>query len=63
MDTRFNYVKVAAGTYEAMRGLERYLHSSGLKEALLHLIKLRVEPGTYQPAAATPASPTAAIGR
>ena len=41
MDTRFNYVNVAPGTYEAMRGLERYLRSSGLEEALVHLVKLR----------------------
>ena len=41
MNTRFNYVKAAPGTYEAMRGLERYLRSSGLEEALVHLIKLR----------------------
>jgi AhpD family alkylhydroperoxidase len=41
MTARFNYLKVAPGTYEAMRGLERYLHASGLDAALLHLIKLR----------------------
>jgi len=41
MNTRFNYVKAAPGTYEAMRGLERYLRSSGLEEALVHLITLR----------------------
>ena len=41
MKSRFNYVKVAPGAFEAMRGLERYLQSSGLEEPLLHLIKLR----------------------
>lgn len=41
MTSRFNYLKVAPGVYEAMRGLERYLSSSGLEPALLHLIKLR----------------------
>src|SRR2546421_3635240 len=41
MDARFDYLKVAPGVYEAMRGLERYLKSSGLEEPLLHLIKLR----------------------
>ena len=33
--------KVAPGVYHAMRGLENYLHESGLEESLLHLIKLR----------------------
>ncbi|HEV2400083.1 MAG TPA: carboxymuconolactone decarboxylase family protein [Candidatus Sulfotelmatobacter sp.] len=38
---RFDYAKVAPGTYHAMLGLERYLHECGLEEALLHMIKLR----------------------
>ena len=38
---RFDYAKVAPGTYHAMLGLERYLHESGLEEPLLHLVKLR----------------------
>jgi AhpD family alkylhydroperoxidase len=38
---RFDYAKVAPGTYQAMLGLEKYLHQSGLEESLLHLIKLR----------------------
>ena len=38
---RFEYAKVAPGVYHAMRGLENYLHESGLEESLLHLIKLR----------------------
>jgi AhpD family alkylhydroperoxidase len=42
MGARFNYVKAAPGGYQAMAGLERYLHQCGLEEALLHLIKLRV---------------------
>jgi AhpD family alkylhydroperoxidase len=33
--------KVAPGVYQAMRGLETYLHQSGLEIPLLHLIKLR----------------------
>ena len=41
MNARFNYLKVAPGTYEAMRGLEKYLKSCGLEEPLVHLIKLR----------------------
>jgi AhpD family alkylhydroperoxidase len=38
---RFDYAKVAPGTYHAMLGLEHYLHESGMEESLLHLIKLR----------------------
>ena len=38
---RLDYGTVAPGVYDAMRGLERYLTSCGLEEALLHLIKLR----------------------
>ena len=38
---RFEYAKVAPGVYHAMRGLENYLHESGLEESLFHLIKLR----------------------
>jgi AhpD family alkylhydroperoxidase len=33
--------KVAPGAYQALRGLETYLHQSGLEIPLLHLIKLR----------------------
>src|SRR5712692_5735880 len=33
--------KVAPGVYQAMLGLETYLHQSGLELPLLHLIKLR----------------------
>jgi AhpD family alkylhydroperoxidase len=33
--------KVAPGVYQAMQGLEKYLHQSGLEIPLLHLIKLR----------------------
>lgn len=32
---------VAPGAYQALRGLETYLHQSGLEIPLLHLIKLR----------------------
>ena len=42
MDSRFNYVKAAPGSYKAMLGLEQYLHDCGLEESLIHLIKLRV---------------------
>ena len=41
MKSRFNYVDVAPGAYEAMVGLERYLRECGLEESLIHLIKLR----------------------
>jgi AhpD family alkylhydroperoxidase len=38
---RYNQAKVAPDGTKAMLGLERYLHSCGLEESLLHLIKLR----------------------
>src|SRR5919202_3812722 len=41
MKTRFDGMKVAPGAYQAMYGLEQYLHGCGLEESLLHLIKLR----------------------
>lgn len=41
MDERFDYDKAAPGVYKAMMGLEKYLHTCGLEESLLHLIKLR----------------------
>jgi AhpD family alkylhydroperoxidase len=41
MTPRFNYAKAAPGAYQAMRGLEKYLHECGLEERLIHLIKLR----------------------
>jgi AhpD family alkylhydroperoxidase len=42
MEPRLDYLKVARGAYEAMLGLEKYLHQSGLEQPLLHLVKLRV---------------------
>ena len=41
MEPRFNYVKAARGAYEALLGLEKYLHQSGLEESLLNLVRLR----------------------
>jgi AhpD family alkylhydroperoxidase len=41
MKARFDYSAVAPGAYQAMRGLEKYLHDCGLEESLIHLIKLR----------------------
>jgi AhpD family alkylhydroperoxidase len=34
-------INVAPGIYQAMRGLETYLHQSGLETSLLLLVKLR----------------------
>ena len=42
MEARIDYAKVARGPYEAMLGLEKYLHQCGLEQPLLDLIKLRV---------------------
>jgi len=41
MKPRIDYVQTARGVYDAMLGLERYLHQSGLEPSLLHLVKLR----------------------
>ncbi|HZQ22573.1 MAG TPA: carboxymuconolactone decarboxylase family protein [Terriglobales bacterium] len=41
MRQRIHYESVAPGAYQAMMGLEKYLHQSSLEEPLLHLIKLR----------------------
>ncbi len=41
MTPRYDYAKAAPGAYEAMRGLEKYLHDCGLEPALVHLVKLR----------------------
>jgi AhpD family alkylhydroperoxidase len=41
MEPRLDYLKVGRGVYEAMLGLEKYLHQCGLEESLLNLIKLR----------------------
>ena len=42
MEPRINGMKIAPDAYKAMLGLEVYIHQSGLEEALLHMIKLRV---------------------
>jgi AhpD family alkylhydroperoxidase len=42
MKPRFNYVRHAAGGYQAMLALEKFLHESGLEAVLIHLVKLRV---------------------
>jgi AhpD family alkylhydroperoxidase len=41
MEQRFNYFKAAPDAYQAMRGLESYLHGCGLEQGLLHLVKFR----------------------
>ena len=41
MKPRFDYAKVAPGTYHAMLGMEKYLHECSIEQPLLHLIKLR----------------------
>ena len=41
MEPRINYLKAGRGVYEAMLGLEKYLHQCGLEESLIDLIKLR----------------------
>jgi AhpD family alkylhydroperoxidase len=38
---RIDIAKFAPGAYQAMLGLERYLHECGLEANLLHLLKLR----------------------
>ncbi len=41
MKVRLNYSRAAAGVYDAMDALDRYLGSCGLEGALLHLVRLR----------------------
>lgn len=41
MEQRIDYLRAGRGGYEAMLGLEKYLHECGLEESLIHLIKLR----------------------
>jgi AhpD family alkylhydroperoxidase len=41
MEPRIDYLRVARGVYEAMLGLEKYLHQCGLEGSLIDLVKLR----------------------
>ncbi|GAA3430074.1 carboxymuconolactone decarboxylase family protein [Streptosporangium sandarakinum] len=41
MKERMNVAELAPEGYEAMRGLEKYLHRSGLSKTTLELVKLR----------------------
>jgi len=38
---RFNYVHRVPDGYEAMMGVEKFLHDSGLEPILMHMVKLR----------------------
>jgi AhpD family alkylhydroperoxidase len=42
MSLRVDYTKAAPGAYQAMIGLEKYLHDCGLEGKLLELVKMRV---------------------
>lgn len=42
MESRIDYMKFARGAYEALLGLEKYLHQCGLEQSLIDLVKLRV---------------------
>jgi AhpD family alkylhydroperoxidase len=41
MNTRFDYAKVAPGTYDAMDALDRYLQNGAIERSLLLLVQLR----------------------
>jgi AhpD family alkylhydroperoxidase len=41
MEERIHYRETAPGVYQAMLGLEKYLHDCGLEAGLLRLVKLR----------------------
>ncbi len=41
MSSRIDYLKISRGGYEAMLGLEKYLHQCAIEQGLIHLIKLR----------------------
>ena len=41
MQPRIDYKKIAPKAFEAMRGLEAYVHQSGLESSLLELVKTR----------------------
>ena len=42
MSVRIDYRKASPGALQAMLGLEKYVHQSGLDPALLELVKTRV---------------------
>jgi len=41
MEPRIDFMKVGQGAFNALLGVEKYVHSSGLETTLLDLIKLR----------------------
>lgn len=41
MEPRVDFMKVGQGAFNALLGVEKYIHASGLEPTLLHLIKIR----------------------
>jgi AhpD family alkylhydroperoxidase len=41
MSARIEHTKAAPGAFQAMMGLEKYLHNCGLEASLLELVKMR----------------------
>jgi AhpD family alkylhydroperoxidase len=41
MEPRVDFMKVGMGAFNALLGVEKYIHGSGLEQTLLHLIKIR----------------------
>jgi len=41
MEARIDYLKVGRSAFEAMLGIEKYLHGCGIEPGLLNLIRLR----------------------
>src|SRR5579862_9946445 len=41
MESRLNFYKAAPGAMKAMRGIEEYIHSTGLEGSLIELVKMR----------------------
>ena len=41
MESRVDFMKVGQGAFNALLGVEKYIHGSGLEPTLLHLIKIR----------------------
>ena len=41
MELRVDFMKVGQGAFNALLGVEKYIHGSGLEPTLLHLIKIR----------------------
>jgi len=41
MEPRIDYLKISGGAFEAMLGIEKYIHGCGIEARLLDLMKLR----------------------